>query len=124
MYDQDTLSGKVIGCAIEVHRHLGPGLLESTYQHCLSHELRLQGIEHQVEYPLPVVYKGTHLECGYRIGILVEKRLLLELKSVSAISEIHKAQILTYMKLSGVPLGLLLNFNVKILKEGIQRFKI
>ena len=120
----DPFTGKVIGCAIEVHRVLGAGLLESTYQQCLAHELHLKGIAFQFEHPLPVEYKKIKLDCGYRIDILVENRLIIELKAVEEIKGIHKAQLLTYMKLSGVDTGLLINFNVKRLKDGIQRFKI
>jgi len=114
----------VIGCAIEVHRFLGAGLLESTYQQCLAHELHLKGIAFQLEHPLPVEYKKIKLDCGYRIDILVENRLIVELKAVEEIKGIHKAQLLTYMKLSGIDTGLLISFNVERLKDGIQRFKI
>ena len=120
----DPFTGKVIGCAIEVHRVLGAGLLESTYQQCLAHELHLKGITFQLEHPLPVEYKKIKLDCGYRIDILVENRLIIELKAVEEIKGIHKAQLLTYMKLSGIDTGLLINFNVERLKDGIQRFKI
>jgi GxxExxY protein len=120
----DLLTQKVIGCAIEVHRILGPGLLESAYQQCLSRELTLNQIPHRLEKSMPVLYKGIEIECGYRIDVLVENRLILELKAVEAIKAIHKAQLLTYMKLSGVPIGLLMNFNSTKLVEGIQRFKI
>ena len=120
----DPFTGKVIGCAIEVHRVLGAGLLESTYQQCLAHELHLKGIAFQLEHPLPVVCKKVKLDCGYRIDILIENRLIIELKAVEEIKGIHKAQLLTYMKLSGIDTGLLINFNVERLKDGIQRFKI
>lgn len=118
------LSHKVIGCAIEVHRTLGPGLLESTYQHCLSRELELNGIQHTCEAPLKVEYKGIHLDCGYRVDILIENSLIVELKSVQKIDPVHEAQILTYMKLSGITTGLILNFNVSRLKDGMKRFVI
>jgi GxxExxY protein len=121
---KDPFTGKVIGCAIEVHRVLGPGLLESTYQQCLARELHLNGIAFSLEHPLPVEYKGIKLDCGYRIDILAENRLIIELKAVEEIKGIHKAQLPTYMKLSGVDTGLLINFNVERLKDGIQRFKI
>ena len=121
---KDPFTGKVVGCAIEVHRVLGPGLLESTYQQCLARELYLNGIAFKQEHPLPVEYKGVKLDCGYRIDILAENRLIIELKAVEEIKGIHKAQLLTYMKLSGLNTGLLINFNVKRLKDGIQRFKI
>ena len=118
----DELSNRVIGCAIEVHRELGPGLLESTYAQCLAHELRLKAIEFRLEHPLPVDYKGVHLDCGYRIDLLIEDSLIIELKSVDEIKGIHEAQLLTYMKLARVKTGLLINFNVTRLKEGIKRF--
>jgi len=109
---------------LEVHRALGPGLLESTYQKCLAHELELNHIDHKLEHPLPIEYKGVRLDFGYRVDLLVEDRLIVELKAVDAVKEIHKAQMLTYMKLSGIGTGLLVNFNVKMLKDGIKRFKI
>ena len=118
----DALSNQVIGCAIEVHRELGPGLLESTYEQCLAFELEQAGLEYKLQPPLPVQYKGRLLECGYRIDMLVQGSLILELKSVDAILGIHQAQLLTYMKLAGVKTGLLINFNVQQLKSGIKRF--
>ena len=120
--DFDELSHRVIGCAIEVHRELGPGLLESTYEQCLAHELHLHGIAFQLQHPQPVEYKGIRLDCGYRLDLLVENKLIIELKSVDEIKGIHESQLLTYMKLSGVKIGLLMNFNVTKLKEGIKRF--
>ncbi len=116
------LSNRVIGCTIEVHRVLGPGLLESTYQQCLAHELALNNIAFTLEKPLPVEYKGIRLDCGYRIDILVEDEIILELKSVDEILGIHEAQLLTYMKLAGIKHGLLINFNVELLKEGLRSF--
>ena len=118
----DDLSNRVIGCAIEVHRELGPGLLESTYEQCLAHELKLSGIPFQLQHPQPVQYKGIRLDCGYRLDMLVEGALIIELKSVEAIKGTHEAQLLTYMKLAGVKIGLLMNFNVTKLKDGIKRF--
>lgn len=118
------LSRRVIGCAIEVHRQLGPGLLESTYERCLSHELTLQGIENQTQVALPISYKGLELEAGYRIDLVVEGSLLLELKSVRAFESIHEAQLLTYLRLSGSRLGLLINFNVNRLVDGVRRFSL
>ena len=120
----DTLTQTVIGCAIEVHRELGPGLLENAYQLSLSHELRLQKIPHSLEEAMPVYYKGVKIECGYRIDILVDDRLILELKAVETMKAIFKAQLLTYMRLSNTPVGLLMNFNVPKLIDGVQRFKI
>jgi len=121
---KDPFTGKVIGCAIEIHRVLGPGLLESTYQQCRARELHLNGIAFTLEHPLPAVYKGIKLDCGYRIDIPAENRLTIERKAVEAIKGIHKAHVLTYMKLSGFDTGLLINFNVERLKDGIQRFTI
>jgi GxxExxY protein len=118
------LTEKVIGCAIEVHKTLGPGLLEMAYEQCLAKELNLAGISFETQAPLPIKYKGIKLECGYRIDFLVEKILLIELKSIEKVLDIHKAQILTYMKLANINVGLLINFNVKLLKNGIQRFAL
>ena len=118
----DQLSNRVIGCALEVHRALGPGLLESTYEQCLAQELSLSDISFKLQLPLPVKYKGIKLDCGYRIDLLVNDELIVELKSVDQIMGIHQAQLLTYMKLSGVKVGLLINFNVEILKTGIKHF--
>jgi len=122
--EDDPFTRKIIGLAIEVHRHLGPGLLESTYQNCLAHEFQVNGIDFVSEAALPVHYKGCDLDCGYRIDLLVENRLIIELKSVEKVNPIHKAQILTYMKLSAISTGLLINFNVKRLVDGIERFVI
>ena len=118
----DALSNRVIGCAIEVHRELGPGLLESAYEQCLAHELHRNGIRFQLQHPLPVTYKDIRLDCGYRIDVLIEENLILELKCVDAIKPIHEAQLLTYMKLAGVKTGLLINFASTKLKHGIKRF--
>ncbi len=118
----DKLSEQVIGCALDVHRHLGPGLLESTYEQCLAHELSLNRISFKLQHPLPVHYKGITLNCGYRVDILVEDVLVIELKSVEEITAVHEAQLLTYMKLSQVQIGLLINFNVRLLRNGIRRF--
>jgi len=116
------LSNRVIGCAIEVHRVLGPGLLESTYEQCLAHELQLNGIEFRLQHPLPVEYKGVRLDCGYRVDVLVEDKIILELKCVEELKGIHQAQLLTYMKLAGIKQGFLINFNVRRLKEGLKSF--
>jgi GxxExxY protein len=118
----DPLSKKVIGCAIEVHRVLGPGLLESAYQRCLAHELQCNDIAHICEHPVPVEYKGVRLDCGYKVDLLVENALIVELKSVEQVQQIHEAQLLTYLKLAGIGLGLLINFNVPLLKKGIKRY--
>ena len=122
MYDNDNLTGKVIGCAIEVHRHLGPGLLESAYQQCLAHELKLNNISFKVEQSMPVEYKGLKLDCGYRLDLIIEDILILELKSVIKLLPIHQAQLLTYLKLAKISTGLLINFNEEVLKNGIKRF--
>ncbi|WP_341326575.1 GxxExxY protein [Methylotuvimicrobium sp. KM2] len=116
------VSTKVIGCAIEVHRTLGPGLLESTYLNCLAHELNINQIEFKTEYPLPVQYKGIHLDCGYKLDLLIENQIILELKSVDQLKSIHEAQLLTYMKLMNIKQGFLINFNVKLLKQGLRSF--
>ena len=121
MIERDPLTETVIGAAIEVHRVMGPGLLESVYERCLSHELTLRGIEHVRQQPLPVVYKGMPLDADLRLDIVIPDRLLLELKSVESLQPIHEAQLLTYLKLSGIRLGLLINFNVLLLKDGIKR---
>jgi GxxExxY protein len=118
----DELSRQVIGCAIEVHRNLGPGLLESTYRQCLACELSHADIAFQMEVPLPVRYKETLLDCGYRIDLLVSGDLIVEIKSNETLLPIHYAQILTYMRLAKIPLGLLINFNVTKLQNGIKRF--
>ncbi len=117
----DDLSNRVIGLAIEVHRNLGPGLLESTYEHCLASELADSSIPFQLQVPLPVIYKHKKIDCGYHVDVLVADSLILELKSVDKIAPIHEAQLLTYMKLAHIRTGLLINFNVKFLKEGIKR---
>lgn len=119
--DINKLSSNIIGAAIEVHKTIGPGLLESAYHRCLCHELRLRGLSFESEKPLPVYYKGQRLDCGYRLDIVVENSIILELKSCEKIEPIHKAQLLTYLKLSGLNLGLLLNFNVPIMRDGIVR---
>lgn len=117
----DPLTGKVIGLGIEVHRQLGPGLLESAYEDCLAYELRLAGIPFDRQKELPVRYKTAMLDCAYRIDLLVENSLIVELKAVDSLLPIHEAQVLTYMKLSGVHKGLLMNFNVPVLRSGIKR---
>jgi GxxExxY protein len=118
----DELSNKVIGCALEVHKQLGPGLLESAYERCLSFELMCASIRHEVQHDLPVGYKNIKLDNGYRVDLLIENALIVELKSVDRILPIHEAQLLTYMKLAGIKVGLLMNFNVCRLKDGIKRF--
>ncbi len=112
----------IIGKAIEVHRALGPGLLESAYQECLLYELRQEGLHVEKEKALPIVYKEVKLDHGYRIDLLVENRVVVELKHVESLTEVHEAQILTYLKLGGYEVGLLINFNVKLLKSGLKRY--
>ena len=119
--EQDELTSKIIGAAIEVHRELGPGLLESTYEACLMYELRERGLFAERQKELPVNYKGVNIDCGYRLDILVENSVILELKSVDELTGVHSAQLLTYMKLSGIQKGLLINFNEKVLHHGIKR---
>jgi len=111
----------IIGAAIEVHKHLGPGLLESTYEECLCHEFLLRGIRFDRQKLLPLQYKGSHLDCGYRLDIVAENKIILEIKACENIHPIHKAQLLTYLKLSKINLGLILNFNTSVMKDGIVR---
>jgi GxxExxY protein len=118
----DELSQRVIGLAIEVHRELGPGLLESAYEECLAYEFSQAGISFKRQVPQPVRYKGRTLDCGYRLDFVVERRLVIELKAVEQILPIHEAQLITYLKLSGIHVGLLINFNVAVLKHGLRRF--
>src|SRR5690348_2413196 len=115
------LTRAVIGAAIEVHRTLGPGLLESAYEACLARELELRGIPHERQRPLPLTYKGEELDCGYRIDLLVADSLVVEIKSVEQMQPIFEAQLLTYLRLGGWQIGLLMNFNVPVLKDGIMR---
>ncbi len=115
------MSNEIIGAAIEVHSHLGPELLESAYEECLCRELVIRNISFERQKPLPVSYKGIKLDCGYKLDIEVESLVILELKAVERIEPIHEAQLLTYLKLSNVKLGILINFNVPRLKDGIKR---
>jgi len=117
----EPLSNKTIGLALQVHRELGPGLLESAYQACLAYELRAAQIPFEAEAPLPVRYKGLALDCAYRADFIINRTLVLELKSVEQLLPIHQAQLLTYLKLANVKTGLLINFNVPLLRQGIQR---
>ncbi|MBZ5704174.1 MAG: GxxExxY protein [Acidobacteriia bacterium] len=118
---RDPRTSPIIGAAIEVHRALGPGLLESTYEECLCHELRLRGLEFRRQVAIPVLYKGVSLDCGYRLDLVVQDEVVLELKSVEQLLPVHEAQLLTHLKLSGKRVGLLINFNVPLLTEGISR---
>jgi GxxExxY protein len=115
------ISESIIGAAIAVHRELGPGLLESTYEACLAYELLEHGYKVECQKEQPVVYRGIRLDCGYRLDLLVEGKVIVELKAVDKLHPIHEAQLISYLKLSGCKLGLLLNFNVRILKEGLKR---
>jgi len=116
------LTAEIIKCAINVHRILGPGLLESAYEECLAYELKNAGLQIQRQLAVPIVFKEIKLECGYRIDILVENSVIIELKSVDQLAPIHEAQILTYLKFSNRKIGLLINFNVTLLKNGIKRY--
>jgi GxxExxY protein len=122
--EESILTGKIIGAAIDVHRALGPGLLESAYETCLIYELRLRKMKVENQKAMPVFYKDVMLDCGYRADLIVENDVIVEIKSVANIASIHEAQLLSYLKLSDCKYGLLINFNVKLLKEGIRRFKI
>ena len=115
------LTGKIVDCAVTVHKTLGPGLLESAYEECLSFELQTMGVELLKQIPMPLIYKEKKLDIGYRIDLLVEGKIVIEVKSVDSLNPIHTAQIMTYLKLSGCRIGLLINFNVQFLKEGIKR---
>jgi GxxExxY protein len=118
---ENELTNQIIGCAIDVHRTLGPGLLESAYEECLAHELSQRGIPFDRQNPLPVMYRGLKLECGYRADFLVDGKVIVELKAVDALAPIHDAIVLTYLRMSGCKVGLLLNFNVATLRDGIKR---
>ena len=117
-------TGKIIGAAIEIHRALGPGLLESAYETCLIYELRLRKLKVEPQKSMPVFYKDVMLDCGYRADLVVENQVIVEIKSVNTLAPIYEAQLLSYLKLSDCKIGLLINFNVKILKEGIRRMKV
>jgi GxxExxY protein len=121
MLVEEQLTEQIIGAAIEVHRELGPGLLESAYEQCFCHELHLRALQFRCQIDLPVQYKGLKLDCGYRVDVVVEDSVVVELKSVEQVLPIHQAQLLTYLRLSGKKVGLLINFNVPVLKNGIVR---
>lgn len=116
------LTERIIGAAIEVHKHLGPGLLESAYETCLAYELEQQGVTFERQKALPLVYKEIRLDQGYRIDLLVAQKVVVELKVVEQFTDVHQAQVLSYLKFSGCKVGLLINFNIKLLKDGIRRF--
>jgi GxxExxY protein len=115
------ISGEIIGAAIEVHKNIGPGLLESAYEACLCHELMLRKLTFKAQIPIPVIYKQERLECGYRLDLLVEDLVIVELKACGRIEPIHKAQLMTYLKLMDKQLGLIMNFKVPLMRDGIQR---
>lgn len=119
--ETDRVAREIVDAAVEVHRALGPGLLESVYETCLEHELKRRDVEVRRQVQLPVEYKGAQIEAGLRLDLLVEDRVIVELKTVEALAPVHKAQVLTYLKLTGHRLGLLLNFNVSLMRDGIQR---
>ena len=121
MGDENPISKEIIGAAIEVHRQLGPGLLESAYEECMAHEFTLRGIQFERQKPLHVVYKGIKLDCGYRLDFLVAQSVIVELKAVEKLMPIHDAQTITYLKLTKCKLGLILNFNVRLMRTGIKR---
>lgn len=122
MLEKEELTEQILNCAFKVHSKLGPGLLESAYQACLKYELEKLGFDVKSEVPVPLIYEEIKLECGYRIDLLVENQVILELKTVEQITDVHKAQVLTYLKFSGFRIGLLLNFRTKSLVKGIHRF--
>ncbi len=121
MKNLNELTDAIIGAAMEVHRMLGPGLLESTYEMCLCRELSIRGIPFERQIPIPVEYKGVKLDCGYRADIVVDETILIEIKAVDSVLSIHDAQLLSYLKLGGWKIGLLINFNVELLKHGLRR---
>ena len=120
-FTENQLSKIIFDCALKVHRTLGPGLLESSYEECLCYELKKSGLRIIKQKPLPLIYEGVKLEIGYRVDILVENKVIIEIKAVEALNDIHLAQVLTYLKLSSCKLGLLINFNVTLIKNGIKR---
>lgn len=118
------LTGKIVNCAISVHKLLGPGLLESAYEECLQYELTLSGLKSSKQVPMPLIYRDKKMDIGYRVDLLVEDKVIIEVKSVDVVNPVHIAQLMTYLKLSGTRIGLLINFNVQFLKEGIRRIII
>jgi GxxExxY protein len=120
----DRVAKSIVDAALAVHRELGPGLLESSYAHCLAHELHTRGISAEREVALPLAYKGVALDAGYRLDLVVENLVVVEIKAVEALTRLHEAQVLTYLRLSGYRLGLLINFNVELLKYGLRRFAL
>ena len=123
MEERDAATERVIGCAIEVHRTLGPGLLESAYEQCMAHELTLQGVDFRLQVPTPVEYKGLRLDCAFKVDVVVQDSIIVELKSVDTLHALHEAQVLTYMRMARSRTGLLINFNVRRLVDGVRRFR-
>jgi GxxExxY protein len=123
MEEKDPVTERVIRCAIEVHRALGPGLLESAYEQCMAHELTLQGVDFRLRVPTPVEYKGLRLDCAFRADVVVQDSVIVELKSVATLTPLHEAQLLTYMRMARARTGLLINFNVRRLVDGVRRFR-
>lgn len=121
MRELNELTDAIIGAAMEIHRALGPGLLESTYEMCLCRELSIRGIAFERQVPIPVEYKGVKLDCGYRADIVVDRKILIEIKAIDSLLPIHDAQLLSYLKIGGWKIGLLINFNVELLKQGLRR---
>ena len=121
--DEDPITRHVIGCAIEVHRALGPGLLESAYEQCMAHEMTLQGLEFRLQVSTPVEYKGLRLDCAYKADVVVQDSVIVEIKSVDMLSALHEAQLLTHLRMAHVRTGLLINFNVRRLVDGVRRFR-
>jgi len=121
MLQDEGLTGQIIGAAIDVHRELGPGLLESAYEACLCYELSLREIPFARQVPLPLVYKTVHVECGYRADLIVANKVVVELKTVESVTDLHKSQLLTYLRITGIKVGLILNFNTPVLKNGVVR---
>jgi GxxExxY protein len=119
--NENELSNIIIGCAIKFHKALGPGLLESAYEECLNYEITKTGLKVEKQKPQPLIYEEVKLDCGYRIDLLIDNKLIIEIKSVEALNDVHLAQVLTYLKLSNCKLGLLINFNVALLKKGLKR---
>lgn len=124
MLHEEDLTSQIIGAAIDVHRELGPGLLESAYESCLCFELKLREIIHERQVPLPVVYKSFRIDCSYRADIIVAKKVIIEVKAVESITDLHRAQVLTYLHITGINVGLILNFNTAVLKNGIVRLAL
>ena len=122
--ENETLTGEIIGAAIEVHKTLGPGLLESAYEECLCREFDIRGLSYERQRELPIKYKGMELDCSYRLDVVVEKSVILELKACESLEPIHEAQLLTYLRLTGIKTGLLINFNVPVLRDGIRRLVV